>query len=75
GIVAGGGVNVATTRGKLLCCLKVEIKTGVFRMLPVHENDNAHELSFEFCKTNNLLNSVEALTNHVTLSMSTFSGK
>ncbi|ORY35961.1 hypothetical protein BCR33DRAFT_722438 [Rhizoclosmatium globosum] len=53
----------------------VEIKTGVFRMLPVHENDNAHELSYEFCKTNNLLNSVEALTNHVTLSMSTFSGK
>ncbi|KAJ3082537.1 hypothetical protein HDU99_002342 [Rhizoclosmatium hyalinum] len=63
------------SRGKLLCCLKVEIKTGVFRMLPVHENDNAHELSYEFCKTNNLMNSVEALTNHVTLSMSTFSGK
>ena len=24
-------------RGRLLCCLKVEIKTGIFRMLPVHE--------------------------------------
>ncbi|KAJ3071867.1 hypothetical protein HDU98_004673 [Podochytrium sp. JEL0797] len=71
-VVAGAAVVV--NRGKLLCCLKVEIKTGVFRMLPVHENDNAHELSYEFCKTNSLLNSVEALSNHVTLSKSTFSG-
>ncbi|KAI8620970.1 hypothetical protein BC830DRAFT_381254 [Chytriomyces sp. MP71] len=67
-----GGVASPTSRGKLLCCLKVEIKTGVFRMLPVHENDDAHELSLEFCKTNHLMNSVEALTNHVSLSKSTF---
>ncbi|KAJ3125054.1 hypothetical protein HK100_011020, partial [Physocladia obscura] len=61
-----------SSRGKLLCCLKVEIKTGVFRMLPVHERDDAQALSYEFCKTNHLLNSVEALTNHVTLSMAAF---
>ena len=24
-------------RGKLLCCLKVEIKAGIYRMLPVHQ--------------------------------------
>lgn len=24
-------------RGRLLCCLKVEIKAGVFKMLPVHQ--------------------------------------
>jgi hypothetical protein len=24
-------------RGKLLCCLKIEIRAGVYRMLPVHQ--------------------------------------
>ncbi|KAJ3235055.1 hypothetical protein HDU81_000873 [Chytriomyces hyalinus] len=62
---SGTAAATGSGRGKLLCCLKVEIKTGVFRMLPVHENDDAHELSLEFCKTNHLMNSVEALKNHM----------
>jgi hypothetical protein len=27
----------SANKGKLLCCLKVEIKTGIYKMLPVHQ--------------------------------------
>ncbi|KAI9314672.1 hypothetical protein DFJ73DRAFT_861762 [Zopfochytrium polystomum] len=63
------------SRGRLLCCLKVEIKAGVFRMLPVHENDSPHQLAMEFCKSHSLLNSVEPLRNHISSSMATFGAK
>ena len=29
--------SIDIEKGKLLCCLKVEIKTGVYQMLPVHQ--------------------------------------
>lgn len=28
--------SLDTEKGKLLCCLKVEIRTGVYKMLPIH---------------------------------------
>ncbi|KAJ3323892.1 Transcription initiation factor TFIID subunit 12 [Blyttiomyces sp. JEL0837] len=71
----GNGGDSSVPRGRLLCCLKVEIKAGVFRMLPVHEFDSSSELAHEFCKANSLHNSVEALTNHIAVSMNTFGAK
>ncbi|KAJ3142634.1 hypothetical protein HK101_003260 [Irineochytrium annulatum] len=72
GYSQGGHAKHDAARGRLLCCLKVEIKTGVYRMLPVHDNDNPNDLSHEFCRANNLMSSSESLTNHIVMSMKTF---
>lgn len=32
-----GRKSIDTQKGKLLCCLKVEIKAGVYKMLPIHQ--------------------------------------
>ncbi|EGF83896.1 hypothetical protein BATDEDRAFT_21460 [Batrachochytrium dendrobatidis JAM81] len=65
-------IKLHVDRGRLLCCLKVEIKAGVYRMLPVHERDEAHALATTFCKGNNLMGSVESLLDHIQLSMKTY---
>ena len=36
-VTPGVGPKLQVDRGRLLCCLKVEIKTGIYKMLPVHE--------------------------------------
>jgi hypothetical protein len=60
-------------RGKLLCCLKVEIKTGIFKMLPVHANDDPFLLSTSFCKAYNLQSSITNLKEHICKSKKAFS--
>lgn len=62
-----------TRKGKLLCCLKVEIKTGIFKMLPVHSNDDPFLLATSFCKSYNLQSSITNLTEHIRQSKKTFS--
>jgi hypothetical protein len=60
-------------KGKLLCCLKVEIKKGIFKMLPVHANDDPFLLATAFCKSCNLTSSITNLTEHIRQSKKTFS--
>ncbi|KAJ3273855.1 hypothetical protein HDV01_003833 [Terramyces sp. JEL0728] len=59
-------------RGRLICCLKVEIKSGVYKMLPIHKNDDPINLASNFCKTYRLLGSMESLKRHILLSMKTY---
>lgn len=67
-------VQIANSKkGKLLCCLKVEIKTGIFKMLPVHANDDPNLLATSFCKSYNLQSSITNLTEHIRHSKKTFS--
>lgn len=59
-------------RGKLLCCLKVEIKNGIYKMLPIHQNDDPTDLSATFCKTYRLVGSLESLKMHIQSSLKTY---
>ena len=58
---------------RLLCCLKVEIKSEVFKMLPVHSNDDPITLATSFCKSFNLQSSITNLSEHITQSKIKFS--
>ncbi|KAI8914462.1 hypothetical protein EDD86DRAFT_199396 [Gorgonomyces haynaldii] len=52
-------------RGRLLCCLKIEVKTGVYKMLPVHEKDDPMDLATTFCQAQHLMGSLHPLKEHI----------
>jgi len=51
-------------KGRLCCYLKVEVG-GNTQLLPIHENDIPQNLAYNFCKANNILNSVNSLKEHI----------
>jgi len=51
-------------KGRLCCYLKVEVG-GNTQLLPIHENDIPQNLAYNFCKSNNILNSVNSLKEHI----------
>ncbi|KAL6605470.1 hypothetical protein LY90DRAFT_514893 [Neocallimastix californiae] len=51
-------------KGRLCCYLKVEIG-GNTQLLPIHEYDIPQNLAYNFCKSNNILNSVNSLKEHI----------
>ncbi|KAI9028568.1 hypothetical protein DFJ74DRAFT_659327 [Hyaloraphidium curvatum] len=58
-------------KGRLCCYLKVEV-SGNTQMLPIHEFDAPKELAYNFCKSNNILGSVDSLTEHITTAIQNY---
>ncbi|KXS11882.1 hypothetical protein M427DRAFT_60027 [Gonapodya prolifera JEL478] len=64
-------VDKGKDRGRLCCYLKVEV-SGNTQMLPIHEFDVPRELAMSFCKANNILGSVDSLTEHIVTAINNY---
>ncbi|KAJ3342110.1 hypothetical protein HDU93_003326 [Gonapodya sp. JEL0774] len=64
-------VDKGKDRGRLCCYLKVEV-SGNTQMLPIHEFDVPKELAMSFCKANNILGSVDSLTEHIVTAINNY---